>query len=271
MTERITLEDLEMEYIKFGSGKKTFVILPGLSVQSVLASAQAIEKQYGAFRDGYTVYLFDRRAGLPGKYPVFDMAEDTARAMRALGLADVCLFGASQGGMMAQVIAAEHPELVKKLALGSTACRISEKSRAVLEEWISLAEKGEAEKLYLSFGEKLVPAETFGQYRDAFCIMARGVTGADLKRFAVLARGTYGFDVKDRLKDIKCPVLVLGDLKDAVLGAGAAFEIAEALNGRPGFELYMYSGYGHAAYDSAPDYKRLLLSVFDKREDDDAF
>ena len=267
MIECVKLENLEMEYMRFGKGKKVFVILPGLSVQSVLASAPSIEKQYGAFRDEYTVYLFDRRRDPPEGYTVYGMAEDTTKVMEALGLEEVCLFGASQGGMMAQVIALEHPRLIKKLALGSSACRISAKSRAVLEEWLGFAKAGDAEKLYVSFGEKLFPAETFAQYRDAFAMMAQSVTADDLKRFITLAEGSIGFDVKDRLKEIKCPVLALGDLKDAVLGAGAALEIADALRGNPGSELYMYPGYGHAAYDTAPDYKQRLLSFFNKQED----
>ncbi|MBP5155111.1 MAG: alpha/beta hydrolase [Clostridia bacterium] len=266
MIGSIESDDLEMEYMRFGTGKKIFVILPGLSVQSVLASAPSIEKQYGAFCEEYTVYLFDRRRDLPEGYTVYGMAEDTANAMESLGLEDVCLFGASQGGMMAQAIALERPGLVKKLALGSSACRISAKSRAVLEEWLGFAKAGDAKKLYVSFGEKLFPAETFAQYRDAFEMMSQSVTADDLKRFITLAEASVGFDVKDRLKEIKCPVLALGDLKDAVLGAGATLEIADALSGNPGFELYMYPGYGHAAYDTAPDYKQRLLSFFSKQE-----
>ena len=40
--------------------------------------------------------------------------------------------------------------------------------------------------------------------------------------------------------------------------------MAERLTGRPDFELAMYDGYGHAAYDTAPDYtervRNFLLS-----------
>lgn len=47
-----------MEYVRFGSGEKHFVILPGLSVQSVLISAQAVAAAYKSFAQDYTVYLF---------------------------------------------------------------------------------------------------------------------------------------------------------------------------------------------------------------------
>ncbi|HAQ62906.1 MAG TPA: alpha/beta hydrolase, partial [Ruminococcaceae bacterium] len=79
-TGRASNEKFEMQYIKFGQGKKTLVILPGLSVQSVIPAAAAIEKQYEIFKNDFTVYLFDRRQNLPEVYSVYDMADDTAEA-----------------------------------------------------------------------------------------------------------------------------------------------------------------------------------------------
>jgi hypothetical protein len=35
--------------------------------------------------------------------------------------------------------------------------------------------------------------------------------------------------------------------------------IRDALAGHPDFEWYLYDGFGHAAYDTAPDYRERLL------------
>ena len=75
----------------------------------------------------------------------------------------------------------------------------------------------------------------------------------------ILAKGMEGFDITDRLREIACPVLVLGSADDGVLGAGASEQIAQLLGSRENCELHMYSGYGHAAYDLAPDYKERIL------------
>ena len=61
------------------------------------------------------------------------------------------------------------------------------------------------------------------------------------------------------LKEITCPTLAIGSSDDQVLGADATLQIAERLGARPDFQLHMYDGYGHAAYDTAPDYKERLL------------
>ena len=46
--------------------------------------------------------------------------------------------------------------------------------------------------------------------------------------------------------------------------AGAILEsetlCAKALGGRDGFELCYYDGFGHAAYDTAPDYKARIMA-----------
>ena len=115
---QVAADTFTMDYFAFGRGKKTFVILPGLSIQSVSGAAEAVEAGYAAFSEEYTVYVFDRRLDLPPVYTIEDMARDTAEAMRALSLSDVYLFGASQGGMIALIIAARYPGLVRKLVLG---------------------------------------------------------------------------------------------------------------------------------------------------------
>ena len=56
----VKTKDFEMDYCKFGHGDKMFVILPGLSVQSVMGAADAIEGSYNTKADEYTTYVFDR-------------------------------------------------------------------------------------------------------------------------------------------------------------------------------------------------------------------
>ena len=111
----VKTENFTMDYCTFGSGRKILVILPGLSVQSVMLAADAVAQLYSSMTDDYTIYLFDRRKELPDRYPVKEMAKDTLTAMHALGLRKINLFGASQGGMMAMEIASLEPEFVEKL------------------------------------------------------------------------------------------------------------------------------------------------------------
>jgi len=259
--ETVKTDGLEMRYFRFGRGERPFVILPGLSVKSVMDSAEAVAEAYAMFAEEYTVYVFDRRSRLPAVYTVRDMGRDTAAAMAALGLRDVYLFGASQGGMIAQVIAIEHPELVNRVVLGSTASHAEKALSPLFDRWIALAEAGDGVGLYLAFGEAIFPPEVFEASRQALSDAGRTVTDEELRRFVILAKGTEDFSVAGELDRIRCPVLAIGSYEDRVLDSDATMEIAERLD-LPPQELYLYTGYGHAAFDTAPDYKERILRFF---------
>ena len=250
-----------MDYLRFGSGEKHFVILPGLSVQSVLISAQAIAAAYKSFAQEYTVYLFDRRNDIPTGYTVHDMAQDTAGAMRTLGLENVCIYGASQGGMIAMDIALQFPDLIQKLALASTTARMTRERYQAIGRWADLAKGGSAQELYLAFGETIYPPGVFSQIRNTLVQMAGTVTAEEMSRFVMLAEASKDFNIMDALGKISCPVLVAGSRDDKVFGESASVEIAQAI---PGAELIMYDGYGHAVYDTAPDFAGCMLRFFQK-------
>ena len=84
--ETVSTDTFSMDYFRFGKGDKTLVILPGISAQSIMGLADAVADEYRVFMNDYTVYVFDRRKELPAAYPVLEMASDTAKAIRALGL-----------------------------------------------------------------------------------------------------------------------------------------------------------------------------------------
>ena len=260
--ETVQTARFSMDFFRFGHGERPLVILPGLSVQSVMGAANAVANAYRSLEDRFTLYVFDRRRDIPPSYPVREMARDTAEAFRAPGLKNLCLFGASQGGMIALVIAIEHPELVGKMALGSTSAHVQPAQFRVLETWIRLAREKDAEGLCLSFGREIYPPKVFEQAREALIDAAKSVTEEDLARFICLAEGTRDFNVADELHKIQCPVLAVGVYEDGVLDADATMEIAENLDDRGDFRLYMYVGYGHAAFDTAPDYRKRLLDFF---------
>ena len=247
MIYTVKTDGFEMRYIKFGKGGKNLVVIPGLSVKSVLFSEEQIVSAYSPFENDYTVYLFDRRLNMPENYTVYGMANDTAAVMTALGLEDVCLFGVSQGGMIAQCIAVDHPALVSKLVLGSTAARAAGGGiKADAREFLNALYADE-------FISKLGIAEALSNVE---------ITDDEEKRFKITSKAADGFDLTDKLSRIKCPVLVIGASNDGIIPSSASAELAELTGG----ELYMYGApYGHAVYDEAPDYKARVLEFLERK------
>ena len=240
-----------MDYLRFGreEGEK-FVILPGLSLVSVLGAAQGIMSAYALLAENYDVYLFDHIQEEPEGYKISGMAEDILSALHQLGLEKIHLMGVSMGGMVAQTIALKEPELVSSLILCSTTMNAKHGNAAVFEEWKRLAEEGNVPALMESFGENVYTPSFYEQYKDVILASGQGATALDLRNFLISLNAIRHFDVSGKIQKISCPAFVLGAGEDRVLGKEAAGEMAEALSA----EILISEGYGHGVYDEAPDY-----------------
>ena len=257
--ETIDINGIEMNYACFGEGSQPMVIIPGLSLVPVLTFADFVVNVYSIFNDGFTTYLFERRENMPETYNIQDMARDTAEVMKALGLSATCLFGTSQGGMIAQCIAIEYPELVKKLALGSTVSCIPDiYAEPALGKWIRLAEAGRIHELNHSFSEDVYSGEVFERNKRGILAMEGMITTRDVERFIIQSHGSDGFDLSEDLSRIQCPALLMGAEKDKVFSVDRMRKTVEGI----GCASYFYKDYSHVVYDEAPDFKERLLAFF---------
>ena len=243
-------DKLTISYCRFGNPDgQPFVILPGLALKSVLESVKMIEQHYKLLADEYDVYLFDRRSDIPECYSIYDMADDTAAALDMLSLKNADIYGVSQGGMMAQIIAVERPDLVRRLALCSTASYIPETSAKTIGAWAEYAERKEVEKLVLSFAGDVYTKAYYEKFRGAFIEFGKTVNDEDLHRFVIMANSCNGYDVRSRLNEIKAPVLVIGAENDKLFSPEIASETAMLTGG----ELYIYENEAHSVYDENID------------------
>lgn len=255
----VSVGNTKMDYAVFGRGEKAFVILPGMSVHSVMRSAKTVANAYKDFWEEYTVYVFDRVKDINKGYTVENMADDTAEAMKKLNIENADIFGASQGGMIALCLAINHPKAVHKMILGSTFAKPNDTCIRVLEEWIQNAKEKNEKALLESFACNVYSETTFNLYREALISLNSGIDNEEYARFIILAEACKNFDCLEKLFAVRCPVLVIGSEGDRVATAEGSKQIAEAL----GCELFLYGkNYGHGVYDEAPDYKQRCLNFF---------
>jgi len=246
-----------MDYFTFGSGKKQLVILPGMSLRPVTPAGEAIASAYSAFAQDYTLWLFDRRTNIPEGYTVRQMAQDTAQVMGALGIERASLFGASQGGMIAQYIAIDCPQLVDKAILASTAaCVEQERFRQFFTVQRDLALQNRINELAQHACQTMYCENTLSAYGDVLRASFSGATAEDRAHYAAMAQSILAFDSRGDLKTLACPSLVIGCEGDRVFGLEASLELARRINA----QSYSYSAeYGHCVYDEAPDYRQRML------------
>lgn len=239
-----------MEYVKLGNGPRTFVLIAGIGLDSVLPKAEAVRGLYARFLNDYTLYLFDRSMEISTDVKVPDFARDTVACLKEAGVNSAIFTGMSHGGMIAQQIAIDYPDMVSKLIICSSSCCPNETSRATVTHWRDLAEKCDVPALNRSFVDLVYSEETKAQFGDFFKMQENVGTPEQCRRFVALLDSCAGFDCREQLGNIQCPVLVLGSRKDRALGAEGSLTISETL----GCTCYMYEGYSHAVYDEAKDF-----------------
>lgn len=226
----VMINDREMDYFRFGKedGEK-LIILPGLSLRSVMPLADAITGAYALLAEEYDIYLFDRVRSFPKGYNTENMADDLIAALKAIGLDHVHVMGVSMGGMIAEQLALRSPQTVRSLLLCSSASRISDASQSVFEQWRKPAEQREIPALMDAFGKTVYTPSFYEQYKDAIIASGEGAKEREFENFLTALDAIKSFDVYDRLNEIRCPVYVIGALKDQVLGVEASREIMEKL------------------------------------------
>ena len=94
--------------ITFGRGSHSLVLIQGLRLAPLKGTGAFAARYYRMFSETYTVYIFDRKEPVLPGCTIHDLAEDLAAAMDRLGLRGADVFGASQGGMIAQDLAIHH-------------------------------------------------------------------------------------------------------------------------------------------------------------------
>ena len=254
----LTVNGAPMDYIRFGSGKKTFIIVAGMSLASIRGLGEAIADGYQMFAEEYTVYAFDRRREIPAGFTVQDMAEDLACALTQLGITQADFMGFSLGGMLTQCLAMDHPELVRAAVLCATACCPTPTSRENFPLWIDAARTGDVEAVNLAFYRRIWTEQAFTQYESLLPTLLGTGTPEQCPGFAALAEACLTFDRAAELGKIRCPVLVIGVRGDKIFSGEASEYLAEKL----GCALHMYEGYGHAVCDEAPDFKERILRFY---------
>lgn len=254
----VRIDGFEMDYFTFGTGDRPFVLLPGLSLHSVMGSAAAVMQGYAAFGESYTVYVLDPRKNVPRGYTISQLADDTARVLDQLNIHEADVLGCSMGGIMAQYLAARRPDLVRKAVFASTIAIPNASSRAVMNAWAALAAAGERVSLNRLVCQKVYSPAFVKKYQQAFDAMEDQGTVDELRQFSILARAIETERTFEELDRVQCKALVIGSWDDAIFTGEASVEIAKKLN----CPLYLYTGVGHAAYDEAPDYRQRLLDFF---------
>jgi pimeloyl-ACP methyl ester carboxylesterase len=261
-------DEIELCYETFGdAADPTALLIMGLATQMIAWPDEFCERLAAR---GFHVVRFDNRdvgrsthvkgrppkplelltrSKKPARYRLDDMADDAHGLLRELGLTPAHVIGASMGGMIAQTLAARHPDDVFSLTsimsntgsiwTGRPAVRLyplflrrpAEGREAAIERTM---------KVFAAIGSRGLPRDD-----DLIRDMAErswdrdhDPSGLGRQLAAIIASGNRTKD----LKRIKAPTLVIHGTDDRMVGVSGGRATARAIDGA---KLMKVKGMGH--------------------------
>ncbi len=204
------------------------------------------------------------RAHHRSDYGFWRLAEDIDAVRAHLGLEKWLYWGVSFGGITGLLYALHHPEALYGLILDSTAAswHYTEDVRSI---WPQVIQSPEAR----AFAESPTLETQTAFYRRIGEMgnvtaegSSRGDAGGAEQNPAALAecvRRLPEFDVREKLRRLKLPILVLAGEEDVLCPPGQAQLIAETA---PEAQLHLFSGVGHGVRHHNPSDLVELVTAF---------
>ena len=263
---RIRMDNTYMDYVAFGSGKKKLIMIPGIGdgLKTVRGMALPFALLYREYAKDYRVYIFSRKERLQRGCTTRMMAKDLARAMRALKIRKADVIGISQGGMIAQFLAIDYPDLVNRLVLVSTIAKAGPRIKHRVPRWIKMVENNDFEGLMLDIAQKMYSQDYMKRKRRVCMLAGRMLSGADKERFCTIARACSTHNALPWLNRIGAKALVIGAGRDRVVGLMGTKELAGKL---PDCEFTLYENGEHGVYDEEKNFHRRVLEFLRRTEE----
>lgn len=233
-------------YHRVGDGAPRLLVIPGLG-DAFRGEPSRIARflaryRYGAFADERAVWIVSRRRGLPEGYATRDMASDYAAVLDEIGPADV--LGVSMGGLVAQHLAIDYPDLVSRLVLASSASYLGREGREIVRRWREWGREDRAFDVHLD----TVATSYVGYRRELYGLALRALGGLFPRPASAtdLTRSCEAFldhDAHERIREIAAPTLLVAGRLDRFFPEPLVRKTASRV---PNASLTLFDGVGHA-------------------------
>jgi 3-oxoadipate enol-lactonase len=258
---KLTANGIEIHYAIEGHG-------PVVTFSHSLACHLGMwDEQVQALRDRYRVLRFDTRghgqsSAPAGPYTLEQLADDFHALLRGLGIAETHFVGLSMGGMIGQVFALAHPGVVQSLVLCDTTSRYPAAARPLWEERIRTVQAKGMEPMVQPTLERWFTAPFRARRTDVTERVAAMIRNTPPEGYVGCCHAIPKIDVTDRLKEVRCPALVVVGEEDPGTPVEMARDIHAAL---PSSELAILRAASHLSNLEQPaEFNRVVAGFLDK-------
>lgn len=237
-----------LTYIAFGEGPP-LVVFPGLGPSNANPTGVLLRFEMGwlsPLARTSTVYRINRMVGLAPDTTMADLASHYATAIEDKFEGAIHILGFSTGGSIAQQFAADRPDLVHRLVLAGTACRLGPVARDAQRRHAQFAASGQYRRSLAALAPTITGSALGRRLAGAAMWLAAPLGGMgpnwDPSDMIATVEAEDAFDASDRLREIRAPTLVIGGERDPCYSR-ELFE--ETARGIPDTRLFIYEGRGH--------------------------
>lgn len=238
---------------------------PWLTLSHSLAcSVRMWDDQIASFKDRYRILAFDTRghgaSGAPaGAYSLEGLADDVRELFRHLGIERTHFVGLSMGGMIGQTFALKHPGMFASLTLADTTSRYPAEAAPIWADRIRMAEEKGMQPLVQPTLERWFTEAFRKAQPQVVGRVGALIAGTPVAGYVGCSHAIPKINLTARLKEIRCPILVIVGAQDMGTPPAMAREIHE---NAPGSKLVVLENAAHLSNMERPREFDRALSEF---------
>jgi len=269
----VQVGDIKMAYKVQGQGEPLVMIIGSTGTMDYWPT-QFLD----SLSSKYQVIVFDNSVmgyttASSANFSISQFANDTAGLIDALGIEQANVLGISMGSFIAQELAIEHPEKVKRLILLASYCGGSQAIQADPEIAKKMPDMSNLSNLsreeFMRAGEALYPKKWLAENPDFFNkpLMVKETSSTENIKRQLMAislwPGTY-----DRLDRIKAPTLIVAGMEDVIIPPENSLILANRINDS---WLVRLENAGHGLVIQYPDRLARIVADFIELSATDSF
>ncbi len=237
-----------LPFVRIGKGPNIIVNIEGLSFNNDPPSGFELKefiKSMDIFTEDYTIYLVGRKPNSPLYYPFKKMINDYAVMIHREFKGPINVMGVSTGGHLAQFLAAEHPDIIRKLIIISAAFRTSEAGLEIEERAAEYFKQKKYYKTIETIFELIMTSKIIRFISKIIIRLFMKDFFGEVKYpndFLNELRADKEMNSKEIIRDISAPTLIIcGELDKCY----AIEDVKYTAQGIPNAKLILYKGIGH--------------------------
>ncbi|MFQ5995299.1 MAG: 3-oxoadipate enol-lactonase [Acidiferrobacterales bacterium] len=172
------------------------------------------DEQVDALKARYRVLRYDIRghgdtSAPPAPYTLEGLTDDLHALLTELGIERTHFVGLSMGGMIGQMFALAHPDMVQSLVLCDTTSRWPKESAPMWEQRINTVQEGGMEPMVEPTIERWFTEPFRQQRRDVTDRIRKMIRATPLQGYIGCCHAIPKIDTTDQLEAIQCPSLII--------------------------------------------------------------